>query len=429
MTEVLFVVQVLGREVYTSNNQLGGIQIMHNNGVTHTTVSDDFEGVFTILQWLSYMPKVCVECVFFCVCVCGLLQQLVSTPELIVLFLTEQRVAGACCIGDGPSGQRDWIYSNQSTIWPSLDAGWKTPPQWALSKAFNPENVIFVYFGPDQLTLLCAAVRGTWQSGFFDHGSFMEIMESWAQTVVVGRARLDFQIKKKNQNTHNKNLSDCKVFVKSFHVKLSFQIRRNSPRRHCRGNALCWVNSPGRSSEPGLWIQSECFLGVWLKLIVSHFLTSTLNLSRVDLRSCSRPARCGSQIQPSKPLKRFLTSTGSACLSWCLPTGGAFPEEWKATIKKTSLFSFHLPYRKYYIFKHASFLLILRHVWPDFEVWRIHCGHPARFPPASASLHPATSWIERRIMGCDRPHHQPTVYGALCRQGEQVRYNVLAQRC
>lgn len=61
MTESLLVVQVLGREVYTSNNQLGGIQIMHNNGVTHTTVPDDFEGVFTILQWLSYMPKVCVN--------------------------------------------------------------------------------------------------------------------------------------------------------------------------------------------------------------------------------------------------------------------------------------------------------------------------------------------------------------------------------
>uniref|UniRef100_A0A8C9FBW8 acetyl-CoA carboxylase n=1 Tax=Pavo cristatus TaxID=9049 RepID=A0A8C9FBW8_PAVCR len=49
--------KVLGREVYTSNNQLGGIQIMHNNGVTHGTVCDDFEGVYTILLWLSYMPK------------------------------------------------------------------------------------------------------------------------------------------------------------------------------------------------------------------------------------------------------------------------------------------------------------------------------------------------------------------------------------
>ncbi|XP_052451793.1 acetyl-CoA carboxylase 2 isoform X7 [Carassius gibelio] len=50
--------KVLGREVYTSNNQLGGVQIMHNNGVTHTIVPDDFEGVLTILQWLSYMPKI-----------------------------------------------------------------------------------------------------------------------------------------------------------------------------------------------------------------------------------------------------------------------------------------------------------------------------------------------------------------------------------
>lgn len=31
---------------------------MHNNGVTHGTVCDDFEGVYTILLWLSYMPKV-----------------------------------------------------------------------------------------------------------------------------------------------------------------------------------------------------------------------------------------------------------------------------------------------------------------------------------------------------------------------------------
>uniref|UniRef100_A0A2K5N193 Acetyl-CoA carboxylase beta n=1 Tax=Cercocebus atys TaxID=9531 RepID=A0A2K5N193_CERAT len=33
-------------------------------------------------------------------------------------------------------------------------------------------------------------LKGTWQSGFFDHGSFKEIMAPWAQTVVTGRARL-----------------------------------------------------------------------------------------------------------------------------------------------------------------------------------------------------------------------------------------------
>lgn len=37
--------------------------------------------------------------------------------------------------------------------------------------------------------LRSAALKGTWQSGFFDQGSFLEIMRPWAQTVVVGRAR------------------------------------------------------------------------------------------------------------------------------------------------------------------------------------------------------------------------------------------------
>ena len=50
--------QVLGREVYTSNAQLGGIQVMHNNGVSHLTAPTDFEGVVSIVNWLAYVPKV-----------------------------------------------------------------------------------------------------------------------------------------------------------------------------------------------------------------------------------------------------------------------------------------------------------------------------------------------------------------------------------
>ncbi|XP_037125079.1 acetyl-CoA carboxylase 1 isoform X2 [Syngnathus acus] len=123
--------KVLGREVYTSNNQLGGIQIMHNNGVTHSTVCDDFEGVFTLLQWLSYMPK----CKFS------------PVPILSAKDPIDRTVAFV------PT---------------------KAPydPRWMLAgrPSQNP--------------------KGSWQSGFFDHGSFMEIMQPWAQSVVVGRARL-----------------------------------------------------------------------------------------------------------------------------------------------------------------------------------------------------------------------------------------------
>uniref|UniRef100_A0A1A8EMY5 acetyl-CoA carboxylase n=1 Tax=Nothobranchius korthausae TaxID=1143690 RepID=A0A1A8EMY5_9TELE len=123
--------KVLGREVYTSNNQLGGIQIMHNNGVTHSTVCDDFEGVFTLLQWLSYMPK------------CN------SSP--VPILQTKDSI--------------DRLVEFVPT---------KAPydPRWMLAGR------------PSQTP------KGSWQSGFFDHGSFMEIMQPWAQSVVVGRARL-----------------------------------------------------------------------------------------------------------------------------------------------------------------------------------------------------------------------------------------------
>ncbi|KAG9333638.1 hypothetical protein JZ751_010789 [Albula glossodonta] len=118
--------KVLGREVYTSNNQLGGVQIMHNNGVTHSTVCDDFEGVYTLLHWLSYMPK------------CN------SSPVPIL-------------------NAKDPIDRPVEFV-PT-----KAPydPRWMLAGR------------PSQST------KGQWVSGFFDHGSFLEIMQPWAQSVVA----------------------------------------------------------------------------------------------------------------------------------------------------------------------------------------------------------------------------------------------------
>ncbi|XP_027567061.2 acetyl-CoA carboxylase 2 isoform X1 [Pipra filicauda] len=131
LTGVTALNKVLGREVYTSNNQLGGVQIMHNNGVSHVTVPDDFEGVYTILQWLSYIPK------------------------------DNQSPVPVTAISDPVEREIDFIPS-------------KVPydPRWMLAGRPHP------------------SLKGVWQSGFFDQGSFMEIMKPWAQTVVVGRARL-----------------------------------------------------------------------------------------------------------------------------------------------------------------------------------------------------------------------------------------------
>jgi acetyl-CoA carboxylase / biotin carboxylase 1 len=49
--------KLLGREVYQSQDQLGGPQVMFPNGVSHDVVDNDREGVASILRWLSFVPK------------------------------------------------------------------------------------------------------------------------------------------------------------------------------------------------------------------------------------------------------------------------------------------------------------------------------------------------------------------------------------
>lgn len=123
--------KVLGRQVYTSNLQLGGPQIMHNNGVTHMVVADDFGGISAIVQWLSYVPK--------------------------------------CKNGPLPILKTSDPVEREIEFVPP-----KTPydPRHLICGAPHPEN------------------EDVWLSGFFDNGSFVETLDGWAKTVVCGRARL-----------------------------------------------------------------------------------------------------------------------------------------------------------------------------------------------------------------------------------------------
>lgn len=46
--------QLLGRSVYSSNNQLGGVQIMYNNGVTHKAEGKNlFHSLFLFVKLLK----------------------------------------------------------------------------------------------------------------------------------------------------------------------------------------------------------------------------------------------------------------------------------------------------------------------------------------------------------------------------------------
>jgi acetyl-CoA carboxylase carboxyltransferase component len=122
--------KVLGKEVYSSNEQIGGPRVMCANGISHVHVSDDLLGVVSILKWLSYVP----------------VRRGAPLP-----------------------------------IWPNTDR-----PDREVE--FSPTSAVY-----DPRHLLCGTTdeaTGRWLSGFFDRGSFFETLPAWAKTVVCGRARL-----------------------------------------------------------------------------------------------------------------------------------------------------------------------------------------------------------------------------------------------
>ncbi|GMF04762.1 unnamed protein product [Ambrosiozyma monospora] len=122
--------KLLGREVYSSNLQLGGTQIMHRNGVTHLTVADDLAGVEKIMEWIAYIPA--------------------------------KRGSPVPILESSDTWDRSIDFK------PSKD---------------EPYDVRWMIEGRE-------TVDGEWESGMFDKGSFQETLSEWAKGVVVGRARL-----------------------------------------------------------------------------------------------------------------------------------------------------------------------------------------------------------------------------------------------
>eukprot|EP01039_Chlorochromonas_danica_P007440 gene7440-8227_t len=125
--------KLLGKEVYTSQDQLGGPQIMHPNGIAHQIVRDDEEGMNEILRWLSYVPQ----------------SKSKIAPILPYSHPFIDRVDRE--IGFLPT---------------------KTP--------YDPRHMLAGKHLED----------GSYLSGFLDKDSFTEYLAGWGKSVVVGRGRL-----------------------------------------------------------------------------------------------------------------------------------------------------------------------------------------------------------------------------------------------
>jgi acetyl-CoA carboxylase/biotin carboxylase 1 len=124
--------KLMGVDVYSTNDQLGGPGIMYSNGISHLAVPDHLRAIKAAIDWLSYVPS----------------------ARGGLLPITDIRGV-------------DEI-ERPITFMPK--AG--TP--------YDPR--VLIAGGEDD--------NGAWQSGFFDRGSFTETLAGWAKTVVVGRARL-----------------------------------------------------------------------------------------------------------------------------------------------------------------------------------------------------------------------------------------------
>lgn len=123
--------KLLGKEVYSSNLQLGGTQVMYRNGVTHQVASDDLNGVVKIMDWLSYVPA--------------------KKDSPLPILMTE-----------------DSSWDRDVEVYPEAQ------------EAYDCRMLI------EGRTL----DDGSFEHGLFDKESFVESLGGWAQSVVVGRARL-----------------------------------------------------------------------------------------------------------------------------------------------------------------------------------------------------------------------------------------------
>lgn len=124
--------KLMGADVYSTNEQLGGPGIMYSNGVSHLAEPDHLCAVKAAISWLAYVPS----------------------KRGALLPITDIR--GVDIV--------------------------ERPIDFSPVRG-TPYDPRFLLAGGDD-------DEGKWQSGFFDKGSFKETLAGWAKTVVVGRGRL-----------------------------------------------------------------------------------------------------------------------------------------------------------------------------------------------------------------------------------------------
>uniref|UniRef100_A0A183SYC7 Ras-GEF domain-containing protein n=1 Tax=Schistocephalus solidus TaxID=70667 RepID=A0A183SYC7_SCHSO len=214
LTGAMALNKLLGREVYTSNSQLGGVQVMANNGVCHSVVPDEYAALQHVIKWLSFVPyerggRLPILRIPLPL---GILSH-VSSPSTLTLTAPSQpesnsdgdlssveslalrfdpidRPVEYVPTRDRPSDDPRWMFtgvmSGQLQTPASSSSATSTPPGGGTQKAKANEETTPL----SQAAAAAGGGCGRWLSGFFDWGTWEESLAAWAAGVVVGRARL-----------------------------------------------------------------------------------------------------------------------------------------------------------------------------------------------------------------------------------------------
>lgn len=135
LTGVQALNQLLGRNVYASNLQIGGPQIMAANGVSHLVVKTDLEGAQAIVQWLEFV----------------------------------------------------WVRDPRHPLAPIVaPSGPVEDPDRPIAYIPNAESCQ----DPRLLVTGAETGEGVFLGGLLDRGSFVEYQAAWARSVIVGRGLL-----------------------------------------------------------------------------------------------------------------------------------------------------------------------------------------------------------------------------------------------
>ncbi|KAL5104803.1 Acetyl-CoA carboxylase [Taenia crassiceps] len=159
LTGAMALNKLLGRQVYTGNGQLGGVQVMANNGVCHLVVPDEYSALQQVVHWLSFVP------------ICrGARLPVFRSPPPDPIDRPVEYVPSRERTNDDPR----WMFTGVMSGQLQSSSASKSTTSGSSDSAVSSVNRM------DQ----------TWLSGFFDRGTWQEALGSWAPGVIVGRARL-----------------------------------------------------------------------------------------------------------------------------------------------------------------------------------------------------------------------------------------------